>query len=596
MTLSAHYEFESVVVLSVDIHHGQSKAGSLTGLVIDRSFRPRPRWTFHELCDAQSRELQQMGVCFCNNDGTLRYADLDGLDAKNDSAANWGGFLQIELVSISEEHRHKDLGVRCVKAVLEWLNVQDKREREEHLQEEMRSLDLKSRLGFGWTLAVLSPGLENVGEDAECRMAAFLRDRPASASARKVTLQWARLGFRQAKFGSDFWFLTPGGLALKSKTDVAELQITRVPKREPLHKDDQALLKYLLGCVDDQGRVSAGFEANVRRLVAQGAEPERAHALHRAVEFGVAAGAHFRLLVSLGANLDGTDELGAVALHRTAALLDRGERTQARAVAAAEALISLGANRSVADVFGDTPLMSVLKQMRDRKDFEGMYGRDCHGRNGSDREKHPYELMITLLEPAQREALLGGVLTPRQLKRLVYYAETKGDEARDYLRTELSEGFTDRVPRPCDEIEEPPCWEYITKEVRGYEVYKSFVGGWCQIFEALREIISPRGTLSPALPTVDAVMRELYQGRRRYDERYLSFFFSNGGKVEHAIDGLLHETADSDVFFDIFGYEEEDGSLEEEYNALPEHPLDDVWDFVRYNILGPKGRVPKGPF
>lgn len=351
MTLSAHYEFESVVVLSVDIHHGQSKAGSLTGLVIDRSFRPRPRWTFHELCDAQSRELQQMGVCFCNNDGTLRYADLDGLDAKNDSAANWGGFLQIELVSISEEHRHKDLGVRCVKAVLEWLNVQDKREREEHLQEEMRSLDLKSRLGFGWTLAVLSPGLENVGEDAECRMAAFLRDRPASASARKVTLQWARLGFRQAKFGSDFWFLTPGGLALKSKTDVAELQITRVPKREPLHKDDQALLKYLLGCVDDQGRVSAGFEANVRRLVAQGAEPERAHALHRAVEFGVAAGAHFRLLVSLGANLDGTDELGAVALHRTAALLDRGERTQARAVAAAEALISLGANRSVADVF-----------------------------------------------------------------------------------------------------------------------------------------------------------------------------------------------------------------------------------------------------
>ena len=65
---------------------------------------------------------------------------------------------------------------------------------------------------------------------------------------------------------------------------------------------------------------------------------------------------------------------------------------------AAEALISLGANRSVADVFGDTPLMSVLKQVRDRKDFEGMYGRDCHGRNGSDREKHPYELMITLSE------------------------------------------------------------------------------------------------------------------------------------------------------------------------------------------------------
>ena len=42
-----------------------------------------------------------------------------------------------------------------------------------------------------------------------------------------MTLQWARLGFRQAKFGSDFWFLTPGGLALKGKTDVAHGRATK---------------------------------------------------------------------------------------------------------------------------------------------------------------------------------------------------------------------------------------------------------------------------------------------------------------------------------------------------------------------------------
>ena len=33
-----------------------------------------------------------------------------------------------------------------------------------------------------------------------------------------------------------------------------------------------------------------------------------------------------------------------------------------------------------------------------------------------------------------------------------------------------------------------------------------------------------------------------------------------------------------------------------EYEALPKHPLDDLWSFVRYHFLGPKGKVLNGPF
>ena len=106
--------------------------GRLQGLVIDRNLRPR--WQFHELCDSVSQELQEMSVCSCNGDGSLRYEDLDGLTEEMDAAASSGGFLQIEEVSISEAHRRKDLGVRCVKNLLEGLNARDARQCRENTE------------------------------------------------------------------------------------------------------------------------------------------------------------------------------------------------------------------------------------------------------------------------------------------------------------------------------------------------------------------------------------------------------------------------------------------------------------------------------
>ena len=75
-----------------------------------------------------------MSVCFCNDDGLLRYEDLDGLTEEQDGFASGGGFLQIEKVSISATHRCKDLGIRCVKWLLEWLNDRDSRQCQEHKQ------------------------------------------------------------------------------------------------------------------------------------------------------------------------------------------------------------------------------------------------------------------------------------------------------------------------------------------------------------------------------------------------------------------------------------------------------------------------------
>ena len=70
-------------------------------------------------------------------------------------------------------------------------------------------------------------------------------------------------------------------------------------------------------------------------------------------------------------------------------------------------------------------------------------------------------------------------------------------------------------------------------------------------------------------------------------------FLWRDGKVEFALDALINETIHSDSFFDTY---EELGDLEERYLSLPEHPLDEQWGFVRYMFLGPKGKVPEGPF
>ena len=312
----------------------------------------------------------------------------------------------------------------------------------------------------------------------------------------------------------------------------------------------------------------------------------RCHVLIHAVMNGLTSEAHLGLLMRLGASPSDADEFGQTALHATAQFIGHQKATRESAVVAANTLVGLGASCSVKDVYGHTPLESALKQIRHFADFDGAFGglSARHWRPGRDEEKEACELLLALLDPTQRAALVFGVLTPRQNHRLRFYTETKGDMARD-----AAPEFQSRTPLPSEDMEwQVPLWDYIPQSVRGEEVYKSFVYGWIQVLEAIKEIHSPQDSArhAPALPTVDAITRELVQGRYRYDHRYNDFFFRNGGKVEYAIDGLLDLAEESEEFFDLYfgdGADEEDGG--DEYKALPEHPLDDSWHFVRYHFL-----------
>ena len=347
-----------------------------------------------------------MSVCFCNDDGSLRYEDLDGITEEQDGAASGGGFLQIEQVSISTTHRRKDLGVRCVKRLLEWLNDRDARQCQEHKQafeaarpppgdvEAMLTWleseeSLYKTLRAGWSLAVLQPGLENTEEDRgrwhEEHRRKMEGEEPSAAdqareaermavrkvARRNVTQQWARLGFRQACFASNFWYVIPSRLGLKTKEEVSDLLITETPERQPVAETDKQLISYLRGAKDVP---LASFEADMRRLVASGANLNRCHVLIRAVMNGVTSEAKLRLLVRMGANPNDADEFAQTALHATAELIGGDKSTREGAVVAANTLVGVGASSSVKDVHGNTPLESVLKQIRHHADFDGALG------------------------------------------------------------------------------------------------------------------------------------------------------------------------------------------------------------------------------
>ena len=160
--------------------------------------------------------------------------------------------------------------------------------------------------------------------------------------------------------------------------------------------------------------------------------------------------AKLRLLERLGANPNDADEFGQTALHALAELIGGDTATREGAVIAANCLIGLGASCSVKDVYGNTPLETVLKQIRHYVDFDGAFGLSelQWQQHRRDDERERYELVVALLDPTQQAALIRGVLTPRQDHRIRCYTETIGDSARDE-----APGFQNHTPLPSVDMD-----------------------------------------------------------------------------------------------------------------------------------------------
>jgi GNAT superfamily N-acetyltransferase len=318
-----------VARVDVAILCGTSTVGAMQALVIDRNLHPR--WNFHTLCDSLSPELQRLSFECCDYAGRLRYAEFDGLtDAKN-SDTSAGGFLYIEHVSVDPEHRSKGLGLRCVNNILQFLNVWDKGEDFRWFQRRMDNPAVyRPRLRYNRTNAVISPGPQSEigagmhtghpshagGTQDQSEAAAPCSAGHTAQTEAAVTAQqksraryWARLGFQQASLGSEFGYLIPSRLCFESNRAVACVPVTKLPKWPFLAAEDVPLREYVLGCKTSGPPPT--FKVDVRGHVERDANLKRMNALHLALQCGTTTQTHYRLLVDLGADLNGVDALGA---------------------------------------------------------------------------------------------------------------------------------------------------------------------------------------------------------------------------------------------------------------------------------------------
>lgn len=127
----------------------RAQVGKLRGSLIDRGKEP---FNFHQLCDADSSELQAIGCKFCDRRGRVRYENVDGLEVEGDpdgaADLNRGGFVHLYLVELDQEHWGSDVGLRFCRALLTYLATAP-----------------PAHARPGWSLAVVEPGLVPTAEE-----------------------------------------------------------------------------------------------------------------------------------------------------------------------------------------------------------------------------------------------------------------------------------------------------------------------------------------------------------------------------------------------------------------------------------------------
>jgi len=551
-----------------------TQVGSLKGSLIDRSISPR--WSFYELCDSESEELQNISLKFCEDDGTVRYEAIEGLDRSLHGEASTSGFMHLEVVSLHEEHRHHDLGLRFVTALLQWLNQ-----------------DLETR----WTLAVIEPACVNTADDhaaARARCQAKAAGTPLDVAqqeawtarmsshkqhTRKLKRQFARLGFTQAAPLNPHWYLVPSKLVFLSKQEVAGVEIDEEPECHPVALSDQPLIDLLTGRSTHAGNLFAA----VQGVVAAGANPAAAHALHWAVSSGITDSAVLGQLVALGVSVNDLDAHHNTPLHVAA------DKTQPSVV---RTLLALGASRSLRSLYKLTPFEVAIAKARAHHDHCTTYSLGYFDR---DDEQPLYETIQLLMNPKQTELLIDECLSPRMAYRLGVQTSVAVD-ANGH-----PPAFAKRVPLPSIEMQDRVWWwDFLPLEVQGEAVYKSFVHGWIQVIDAVHHVLER----DHQLPTTDRVRHHLAHGGC-YDERYTSYFFQKGGRVEFALDAMLHgayeqsERYGSGHFEEVFVHmleKEEEDTLCPRYDQLPTHPFDLEFEIICYKLLGPRGMLTRGPF
>jgi hypothetical protein len=137
--------------------------------------------------------------------------------------------------------------------------------------------------------------------------------------------------------------------------------------------------------------------------------------------------------------------------------------------------------------------------------------------------------MQELQEPAP--GIIDGCMSPRMFYKLHKHAEWIADCVNECNMP----NFESRVPRNSDEMTgQVMGWQFIPAEVRGEEVYRSFVHGWCIVLDAISLLLGQEQLPTPPR-LYDALLNQKYRGQGQ-----VQHFFRKGGRIEFALDFLLY--------------------------------------------------------
>ena len=534
-----HDDLRFVEFYNINAEAKDETSGEIVA-VLQGALLRRPQTCFYEEADAVSQELQELSTTFCDSHGIASRVKHPKLQP-DDPCIKSGGFLNINAVEVKPDLDGQDLDLRLLHEVLVLL-------------EEEWSLAVMVPTGFG------SNGFHwkenntrkiDVGDDNEDELTPELK---AERKERDVKIQrhFARMGFVQAGSTPDLvdkWFLTASNYfqgkepeeaisGWLTSDDVNTLEIYESPERHEPTGVDKEFYEYC----QEYDFPGPDVKERIEEFIKRGASIEGARALHIVSSLELEDTLPIQLLVDLGAKVNFQDEFGNTSLHVAASQMRHLNITS---------LLSAGADSSVTNISGETPVQSLKAQLQSYGDMSAAFGLI---------ELAPQEIdvipklesLTALMPKEESESLRDGWMSPRMHCMLTITAEIESDGMIDgqFLRG-----------------------EYIPAEVKASkERNKEFREGWSAVWSAIKSVLHDNES-----PTVSRIKEYMETGKLGPEDSNakLKGFLDADGKIEFALDALLGVTENVLLSGDD-GWEYED--YKENIEALAPTEMDDAFD------------------
>eukprot|EP00931_Biecheleriopsis_adriatica_P018063 TRINITY_DN12742_c0_g1_i1.p1 TRINITY_DN12742_c0_g1~~TRINITY_DN12742_c0_g1_i1.p1 ORF type:complete len:747 (+),score=132.27 TRINITY_DN12742_c0_g1_i1:132-2372(+) len=367
-------EFACTQKLKASIFLPGKKIGTVSMTLIDRNSAEN----FHEACDAESQELQEVGVDFCNSRGLprLKCVQQAGRSARD------GGFLYIDSFRLDNPADDTTAGAIA-----------------------LRSLLLAKPLSGRWPLAVYIPEAEAQMSHEERRrrhqaVIAARRSGEETASVcqtgddhlvQRDAHQFIRAGSRQAielvqKSGCYHFFALLFFLAspMASHEQAVNTRIVEKRQAEATKPDgiNSSLTKFLMkalaeSCSNDEQQLK--IQRKIAGFIDKGATIEGANALHCCAANNSISLLEFLLQLTRCPSeaVNGMDFQGVTPLMLAAERA--GTDLSEKGFACCRKLIELGAKKGITDMEGRTALGRMRLAQRNMADFQRVFGRGSHG-------------------------------------------------------------------------------------------------------------------------------------------------------------------------------------------------------------------------